>query len=301
MRLFLLKKDGHISNTGFALVLIIPSLVVLVGVIAVPLIQGILFSFQEYSLLRPQQIEYIGLENYTRLFADSVFWYSAVATFKFVFGSVSIGFSLGFILALLLNQKIVLQGTIRGLFLIPWITPYIAIAFMLLYMFDGQVGIVNYTLKQLGLISEYKSWLGDGRLAIWVVILGNSWYQFPFHMMTILAGLQSIPESVVDAARVDGAGIFSRFRHITLPFLRNIMVMSTSLMVIFSFKTFALIWTATNGGPFYTTSIFAVYTYQLGFQEFNMGYAAAVGTISLLFLAVFAFIYIKAVEREGVI
>jgi multiple sugar transport system permease protein len=169
---------------------------------------------------------------------------------------------------------------------------------MLLYMFNGQVGIVNYVFKQCGIIDEFKTWLGDGNLAIWVITIGNAWYQFPFHMMTILAGLQTIPEDLIDAAEVDGAGPFRRFRYITLPCLRNIIVMSTSLMVIFSFKAFALIWTATQGGPFYTTSIFEVYTYQLAFQEFNMGYAATVGAVSLLFLAVFAFIYIKTVQRE---
>ena len=135
-------------------------------------------------------------------------------------------------------------------------------------------------------------------LAMTAVILANIWNQFPFHLTTMLAGLQTLPEDCIEAARIDGAGGLQVFWYVTLPWLRNIIVMSTTLMMIMNFNNFALIWTMTGGGPIHATTILVTYVFEKAFVEFNFGYASAIGMVWMALLVIFAYVYMKCAVRE---
>ncbi len=167
---------------------------------------------------------------------------------------------------------------------------------MTLYMFNGEVGIINYTLKSVGLIEEFIPWFGSLDHAMLAVIIANIWNQTPFYMLMLLAGLQTRPDELMEAAKIDGAGSWARFRHITLPHLSKVIMIITALMVIWNFNNFDLIWTTTQGGPVNATMVLSVYTYRQAFVSFNTGYASAIAVLWLLGLLAFSYFYIRAME-----
>jgi multiple sugar transport system permease protein len=208
------------------------------------------------------------------------------------------GFLLGFVLALLLNTNIRFRRIFRGILLAPWVIPYVVIGFLFLYMFNTKIGIVNYSLQRVGLISKFLPWLADTQLSMIAVVIANIWNQFPFHLTTMLAGLQTVPEDCIEAAKIDGAGSVDVFWHITLPWLRNIIVISTTLMMIQNFNNFALIWSITGGGPVNATTTLVIYVFRKAFEEFNFGYASAIGMVWMVLLVVFAYVYMKFAVKE---
>lgn len=282
----------------FTFVLFAPSIAVLLLVVAYPLLRSVVLSFFEYDLLRPTSRPFVGLQNYQDLARDPIFWQALKNTLIFNTFTVIGGFLLGLALALLLNTEIRFRQFFRGLALMPWVVPYVVIGFLFLFMFNQKIGVVNYTLAQLGIIERFLPWFSDPQLALAAVILASIWNQFPFHMLTMLAGLQTIPAELEEAARIDGAGSVQVFRHITLPWLRNIIVISTTLMMIQNFNNFAIIWTMTEGGPLRATTTFVIYVFRKAFVDFEFGAASAIGIVWLLVLTVFAAFYIRLVEQE---
>lgn len=292
------RKKYGIKEVLFVLALFMPTILILLLVIAYPMIRALILSLFDYSLLQPDQIHFIGMENYSDLFRDKVFWESFKNTMVFNFFTVTGGFLIGFSLSFLLNRNIRFRNFFRGILLTPWVVPYVVIGFLFLYMFNVKIGIINYTLKQAGLISEYISWFTDGRYAMASVIIASIWNQFPFHMVTSLAGLQTIPNDIIESARMDGASGWSVFWHIKLPWLRNMIIISTTLMMIMNFNNFAIIWSMTGGGPVNSTKIFVIYVFKKAFVEWDFGYASAIGVVWLLILVVFAYAYMRLLERE---
>lgn len=286
------------KNFLFVFTLFAPSAVILLVVVAYPLVRSFFLSLTQYNLIMPNLSRFIGLKNYVDLFHDSIFREALKNTLIFNVSSVVGGFLLGFVLAILLNTKIRFQRLFRGILLTPWVIPYVIIGFLFLYMFNTKIGIMNYTLQQTGLISKFLPWMSDPTLSMTAVIIANIWNQFPFHLTTMLAGLQTVPEDCVEAARIDGAGSWEVFWHITLPWLRNIIVISTTLMMIQNFNNFALIWTMTGGGPIHATTTFVIYVFEKAFVEFNFGYASAIGMVWMALLIVFAYVYMKFAVRE---
>jgi multiple sugar transport system permease protein len=178
------------------------------------------------------------------------------------------------------------------------VVPGVIVALLTLYMFNGGVGIINYTLKTLGLIDEFIPWFGSTRLALPALIIANVWNQTPFYMLMLLAGLQVRPDDLMEAAKIDGAGTWARFRYVTLPHLKGIIMIVTALMVIWNFNNFDLIWTTTQGGPVNATMVLSVYTYRQAFLSFRLGYASAIAVVWLLGLIACLYFYIKAMEGE---
>ena len=284
----------------FVFTLFAPSLIILLVVVAYPLIRSLILSFRDYNLLTPMSNPFVGLDNYRQIFNDQIFWVAFKNTMIFNLGAVIGGFLIGFILALILNSEIKFRKLFRSLFMTSWVVPYVIIGFLFLFMFNSKIGIVNYTLKRLNIINDFLHWFSRGQLAMTTVVLATIWNQFPFHMVTFLAGLQTIPENLKEAARIDGASSWQIFRYITLPWMRNIIMISTTLMMITNFNNFAIIWTITEGGPIRSTTTFVIYVFQKAFVEFNFGYASAIGIIWLLFLVGFAWFYIKLMNKEVV-
>ncbi len=289
-----------LSNKSFAILLILPSVFVIGFVIIYPLLNGLVLSLKSYNIIEPDSIKFIFFKNYGSLFRDKIFWESLKNTIVFVFFSILGGFTIGLSLALVLNQKIVLQRFFRGIALTPWVVPGVIVALLFLYMFNGEVGIINYVLKKMHIISEFIPWFGRPGAAMFAVIFANIWNQFPFYMLMFLAALQAIPEDVNEAAVIDGANVFQKFFHITLPYLKNVILITTTLMVIWNFNNFDIIWTTTLGGPVNATTTFAIYSFRMAFRNFELGYASAIGVIWLIVLLFFSFFYIRNMERKSV-
>ena len=289
--------DSRLKNALFVGLLFGPSACILLLVVAYPLVRSFALSLTNYSIISPTT-RLIWFQNYQALWQDAIFWEALRNTLVFNVSSVVGGFALGFGLALLLNTNIRFQRIFRGLLLTPWVTPYVIIGFLFLYMFNTKIGIVNYSLQQAGLIQKFLPWMSSPTLSMTAVVIANIWNQFPFHLTTMLAGLQTVPEDCLEAVRIDGAGRLGVFWYIVLPWLRNIIVISTTLMMIQNFNNFALIWTMTGGGPIHATTTFVIYVFQKAFEEFNFGYASAIGMVWMLLLIVFAYVYMKFAVKE---
>jgi len=291
------KNYKGLSNKNFAILLILPSISIIGFVIIYPLLHGMFLSFRSYNIIDPSSRGFVFLKNYGSLFKDKIFWESFKNTIIFTFLSILGGFVIGLSLALVLNENILFKRFFRGIFLMPWVIPAVIVSLLYLYMFNGEVGVINYVLKKLHIISKFIPWFGKPKPAMFAVIFGNIWNQFPFYALMFLATLQSIPKEIKDAAEVDGANSIQRFLYITLPYLKNVMLITTTLMVIWNFNNFDIIWTTTLGGPVNATTTFAIYTYRMAFRNFDLGYACTIGVAWLIILLVFSYFYIKKMEH----
>ncbi len=278
--------------------MVVPAVAVLVFVVAYPTLRAILLSGYNDQLLDPAHIRFVGVGNYARLLRDPVFWSAVTNTLEFTASSVMLGFLLGLALAVLTEHLPPPLLWARGALLTPWAIPVIVVAFLFRYMLDQQVGIITYLLLRLHVFAAAVPWLASLQWAMPAVVLANVWSQTPFYLLMFVAALRGIPDEIRDAARIDGAGGWQEFRHITVPYLQNTMVVSSLIMIINNFNNFPLIWAMTGGGPVYATTTLVVYIFQLAFAQFNIGYAAAVGTIWLAVLLLLAIVYIRALQRR---
>lgn len=278
--------------------MVLPAVAVLAFVVAYPTLRAIVLSGYHYQLLDPAHIRFAGAANYTRLAGDPVFWTAVTNTLEFTASSVVLGFLLGLALALLAEHLPPSLRWVGGALLTPWAIPVIVVAFLFRYMLDQQVGIVTYLLLRLHVIATAVPWLASLRWAMPAVVLANVWSQTPFYLLMFVAALKGIPEEVRDAARIDGAGGWQEFRDITVPYLQNTMIVSSLIMVINNFNNFPLIWAMTGGGPVYATTTLVVYIFQLAFAQFDIGYAATIGTLWLAVLLLLAIAYIRALQRR---
>lgn len=257
--------------------LVLPLLLVIVGLLAYPVLSALLISFQDKMIGQPGR--FIGLENYRELlFEDERFRQVARNSLIFTGASVAAKLVIGMGMALILNQQLPLRGFLRGWLLLPWVTPIFVCALTARWMFDGTSGVFNYILQSLGLIDLPVAWLGAAPTALAAVILTNIWRGFPFFGVTLLAGMQSIPVELYEAAEIDGANAWQRFWHITIPSLRTVLVIVTLLSTIWTFNDFTIVWMLTGGGPAFGTHIFATYAYHVGFTGSRLGYAVAIST-----------------------
>lgn len=286
----------RLGNRSFSLLLLAPALLLLAFTVIYPLARGIWLSFQTYSLVDPSRNGFAGLDNYRTLLNSQTYrdvWWTTIV---FVVLSIAGQFLLGFFTAIVLNNKD-LKGTgiFRGLLLVPWIVPTVVTSLLWKWIYNQQYGIFNYVLREAGVISEFKAWIGDPDLAMGAVVLANVWKGFPFHMIILLAALQTVPSDVIEAATIDGASAFERFRHVVLPYMRYIIMIDLLISIIWTFQNFTLIWTMTEGGPVDATTTLAINIYRTAFQGFDMGMGAAIGTTWLLFLFLFSALFIRIV------
>jgi multiple sugar transport system permease protein len=290
----------RLTSRAFAVLLITPSLVIITVMMIYPLVDIIYTSFTRFFLIDPTGGKtFIGLKNYVNLAKSGIFWIGFKNTLVYVGGTVFFEFLLGFGLALLLNQEIKYRGTLRGLFMLSWITPSVVVALLTRWLFNSDFGVVNAALKGLGLIDSFRGWIIEPSLAMPTMLMATVWKMFPFMLVVLLAGLQTIPEEQMEAARVDGANAVQRFLHITLPNMREIIMIVTLLEFIWMFQYITVIWATTKGGPIYATTTFPVLIYRAAFKDYNLGYAASMGVFWLGFLLLFSVFYVRVVgEKE---
>jgi multiple sugar transport system permease protein len=267
-------------------VLAVPLLLVLLGLLAYPMFSAALLSLQAKSPGRTEQ--FIGLANYLEILTkDNAIADVVVNTIIYAVVSVVLKTIIGLVMALVLNEAIPARNFFRGWLLLPWIAPVLVTALTWRWMFDQTGGIVNYVLSGLGLIHIPPAWLASKWLARFALIIANTWRGFPFFGVCLLAGLQSIPTELYEAAEMDGASIWQRIRNITLPLLEPVLLTVIILSTIWTFNDFTLVWVLTQGGPSNSTHLFATYAFWEAFRANRYGYAAAVSLIATPLLLIF--------------
>jgi multiple sugar transport system permease protein len=271
-----------------------PMFLFLLVVILFPL--GYVFSTSLYREAGVN-VRFVGLDNYTRLLDDERFWNSLRISVAFTAASVALHLAIGMPLALFLSQLRRGRTALRLAFLTPWMIAPVIGAIAWVWLLDPHFGVVNYLLSQVGLISEYKVWLGEPDLAFAAVVAADAWRGFPFVMLILLAGLQAIPREEYEAASIDGAGAFQRFRYVALPHLRYLLTVATTLDIINTIRTFDIVAVMTRGGPVNATEVLPVLIYNTAFQQNRFGPAAAIGVVLLALLLVFSTIYISVLQQ----
>ena len=274
-----------------------PSLLILVVFLLFPLIWNIYVSIHDVSILTIlKDWEFVGLKNFIDLLTEPKFYESLKLTLFFAGGSVLAQFTIGLVLAILLNQKI--QGTniFRMLLIIPWSVSTVITAFSFKFMYDDNFGILNYLLKQMGLDSV--GWLSDPNIAIWSIVLTNIWYGTPFTILFLTAGLQSINPLLYEAALIDGATKIKRFFFITIPLLRQFMVTNLILITVWSINFFDLQLIMTGGGPLFSTTTISLYMYRQAFEFGSFSGGATIGIFLIIMNLLLTLTYIKIFNRR---
>jgi multiple sugar transport system permease protein len=260
----------------------LPTAVFLIAFLAYPLGLGVWLSFTDARLGRAGV--FIGLENYEFLWEDSTFWLTVFNTLLYTIVASTIKFAVGLYLALLLNERLPFKAILRAVVLIPFIVPTVLSAIAFWWLYDPQFSIISWSLKKMHLISTNIDFLGDPWNARWSVIFANIWRGVPFVAITLLAGLQTVSPSLYEAATIDGATTWQRFRYITYPLLTPIIAVVMTFSVLFTFTDFQLVWALTRGGPVNATHLMATLSYQRGIISGRLGEGAAIATAMIPFL-----------------
>lgn len=290
-------RSIHFEQSTFGIFLVVPLILILVGLLLYPMISSVLVSFRSKMIGSPGR--FIGLGNYRELLLeDRVFREVFVNTLVYAVASVTFKLLIGFIAAVVLNERIVARNLFRGWILMPWIIPTLVVGLMFRWMFDQTGGVLNFIILKLHLMKIPPAWLAEPWLAKGAVIFANIWRGFPFFMITILAGLQAISPELYEAAAMDGARGWHRLRHITIPGVRSVMLVVMMLSIIWTYNDFELLWVMTGGGPSYSTHIFVTYAYQLSFMGSRFGYASAVSLITTPLVIVFILLLLPRLMRD---
>lgn len=278
---------------------IAPTTFIIIAFLFYPIGTVFYYSLQNYDLSAPYYNGFIGLENFAKIFTeDKLFIPSLVNTLKWVVSQVGLQLVFGIIVALLLNQKFKFRGFFRAAAFIPWAISGVLAAVMWSLMYNEHMGVINDLLMRVGIINESKAWLADTTTAFGAVIIAELWRGIPFFAITLLAALQSIPEELYEAAKVDGAGRWKSFLHITLPQLKNTIILTTLLRTIWEFNNVDLIFNLTGGGPAHDTTTLTMYIAEQAVHGSNFGYGSALTVISFGILLLFAMFYLKITRFE---
>src|SRR5215213_7788401 len=280
-----------------AFVLLVPTVVLLGMFIAYPFVRGILLSVTNSRVGVPG--DFVGLANFYKIFNDSIFRTSVYNTFLYTGVTTVFKLALGLWLALLLNRHFKGKAIVRAFILLPFIIPTVLSTFAWKWMFDPTFSVINWLLFHLGLITGRINWLGDPDLAIISVMVVNIWRGVPFYAISLLAGLQTISPELHEAAAIDGARAWNRFRYVTWPLLLPVTMVVVLFSVIQTFADFQLVYVLTGGGPANHTHLFATYAYQIGVGTGLLSEGAAVSLAIfpvLLLVVIIQLVYIRRVE-----
>lgn len=288
------RPGGRLGDRTFAVLMTLPGVALLASVVVYPLVSALVSAFFKQSLLFPGR-EFVGLGN-IRAVLDGNFWQLFSQTLVFTIGTTVLPFIIGFGLALALNTRIRGAKIMRGLMLIPWLVPGVVVSFLWMWIFNANYGVLNAVLQGLGIVDDPQAWLAQPETAMAAVIIAKTWQSFPWMMVMLLAGLQTVPRELHESAEVDGAGVIRRFRSITVPHLRGIIGLVILLEIIWNFQHFDIIYVLTGGGPAGSTQTFATAVYETAFRGYDLGKAGALGLLWMLFLMVFVVIYIRFTE-----
>lgn len=268
---------------------ILPWLLGLVIFIVGPILASFYFSLTDYEVVRPPVFR--GLANYQRLFTDNLFWQALKVTTIYVVTSTPLGLALSFAIALLMNQKVRWISLWRTLYYLPTLVPVIASTMLWLWIFNPEFGLLNTLLRYIGI--DGPLWLGHSQWALPSLILMSLW-TVGGPMLIYLAGLQGIPTDLYEAAEVDGAGTWAKFRAVTIPLMTPVIFFNLVMNMIFAFQVFAQPFIMTGGGPRYATLFYVLYLYQNAFKFFRMGYAAALAWVLFIVILIFTLLVFRS-------
>jgi multiple sugar transport system permease protein len=289
------KFWGRDAALGYTLTL--PVIIFTIGMMIYPFTSAIFLSFQDK--LVGQAPKFIGFDNYIRLFtADPIFLRVLRNTLLYTIVTVIFKLIFGMGMAITLNQDFKFRGVVRGVMLLPFVTPDLVVALTWRWIFDATFGLLNFVLKYLNLIEINIAWLSNAWTALGAVMIANIWRGFPFFGICLLAGMQAIPKEHYEAAEMDGANVIQRFWHITVPALKAIILVATVLSTIWTFNDFTLVQIMTGGAPSDQTHIFSTYTYLLGFKLNRMGYAMALTVVMLPILILLIMIMAPRIFKQ---
>ncbi|MEP6630928.1 MAG: sugar ABC transporter permease [Lapillicoccus sp.] len=280
--------------------LLLPSLVPVVLFSVYPLLNGIWLGFTDAQAGYQVQYRPNGIENYTRLLKDDLFWNSFKIGLIWAFAVTILQFVLALGLAMLLNAGLRFQWLVRPLALVPWAMPSVIVAILWKLIYQPDAGILNAALRAVGIIDTNVNWLGSFELALPAVIVVGVWAGMPQTTITLLAGLQNTPHDLHEAAALDGANTWQRFWTVTWPALRPIAIAISSLDFVWNFNSFGLVYVLTEGGPGGRTQLPMLFAYQRAFGNGEFGYAAALGNAMVVVILAIMGVYLWRQLREAV-
>ncbi|MEP7181198.1 MAG: sugar ABC transporter permease [Betaproteobacteria bacterium] len=280
------------KQAAFGIAIILPTLAILAIFRFLPMVQAFYLSLTQYDLVHPPK--FIGLSNFTSLLQDPLFLKSAWVSLTYVLFSVVPVLPLSLGLAVLFNRALWVKNLLRSAIFMPVVMPAVVMAVVWTFMYQ-QDGVINTILDWVGI--DPVPWLRSSATSLWAVILIGIWRATPYYMVIFLAGLQAIPADYYDAAEIDGAGAWARFRHITLPLLKPTTLLVIVMNVIVAMKVFAVPLIMTGGGPGDSTRVLPLFIYQTAFEFFDMGRAAAMSVFLFVGVMLFSFVQVRLFTR----
>ncbi len=281
--------------TGYLLFL--PTILVLGALVLLPVIEAVRWAFTDFSLMS-SSTEYIGFENFVDMKTDSTFWIALKNSVILTAMAILLQYVLGLGLAVALKQNVPGIGIFRSVVMASWVIPVISTVIMFRFMSQPDYGFFNIILGKIGLGKYATYWFGSLQGAFPMVVIMHLWRNVPFYGISLLAAMQAIPNSLYEAADIDGANGWKQFRYITFPSVRNMSMVIITIHVIWTFNNFDFIFLSTGGGPVNVTQVLPVYIYQKAWQDFSMGYASALGIVMLLVLLTFSLIYMRINRQQ---
>jgi len=292
-------RTGRLTKRQFGILLCLPAFLMMLAVLGYPLAYSVYITFHKMNIARaglgPQ---FVGLKNYARVFERADFWRAFLRSSLFVVYDLFVGMPMGLAIAILLNQRFRFRGMTRATILLPYVLSGTVLGLIWKWIYNPNHGALNALFHQLGLISEYIPWLAQPSRALHMLILVNLWQGTPWAIIMYLAGLQTIPLELYDAAKVDGASAWQTLFRVTLPLMAPITLAMLVLKTVWTFQVFDIVWVLTRGGPASATQVVSYYIYYSSFFQLKLGYAAAMSYVLLGIILVLVFIYYRLIRHE---
>src|SRR5262245_22544169 len=293
------RRPIQLGENAVAYLMNGPALLIILALTIYPIVNSFWISLHNYSLRQQDVFTFVGLGNYAALLQKPEFWGALRVTFTLTFFVTFVVLVLSIGMALVLNEPFRGRGFVRALVLLPWAMPGVVNALMWRWIYNGRIGVLNGALYSMGVIDDYQSWLIDERFVYASLIFADVWNVFPFSTLIMLAALQAIPSELYDAARVDRAAIWNRFRHVTLPWLVHPILIVLILQTLGGLRTFDLIYLLTAGGPGNATTTIGFLAYRTAFLSYDFGLGNAYSYVIAFLTLALAILYMRLLWRRG--
>ena len=295
------KKKGSFFRkkmTFYAFVL--PGAIYMTVMIILPILSNVIMSFQDVNLMNfaSGDTHFVGLAMYKDIFQDKVMWTAIWNTLWFTLWCLIFQFPIGFAMAMFFSKDFKGSRFLRGINVIAWMIPMVAVSGIFKYMFNSDIGIINRILMDLHLVKAPVEWLAHGNTAMASIIVANVWKGVPFNMILLATALTTVPADVYESASIDGASRIQRFFYITVPLLKPAIISVLTLGFIYTFKVFDLVYVMTGGGPGSSTEMLSTLAYRYSFNEYNFSQGAAVANVLFVLLMLVGMVYIRIVTKE---
>ncbi len=291
------KINKKIKDKIVPYLLLVPLFLMVAILFAYPIIRVIIGAFSKISILDAKLV-FVGFENYKKVFSSSIFVPTMVLTFKYAIITIFLKLFFGFIMALFMNSDIYFPRTLKFLSILPWALQQVTVAVIWKWILDGNYGYLNYYLQKFNIINANINFLSHPRIAFFMVSIVDAWLGLPMVAMMFMSGLASINPNLYEAAKVDGAGLFIRFFYITCPSMKKLFLIILTLVGIWTFNSFNVIFVLTGGGPMRSTETLIFKIYEEAFSKFDLGVSYALSVIAVLILFLFTLIYYKLDVEE---